>query len=94
MKVTVTHIVQVGRMSAVTKTRTNNCSKIVSMAGVGLGADTCLDGWGNPIVIHVTNDKTGVPHYLLTAYGPRPGVTPAFVWSDGEWRKMMPGTPP
>lgn len=94
MKVTVTHIAQIGRMCIVTKTRTTDCTEIVRLARVGLGPDTCLDGWRNPIGIRVTNDKEGAFHYVLTSDGPRLGAEPAFVWSDGEWQKLMPGTPP
>jgi len=94
MKVTVTHIAQVARMCVVTKARTTDCSEVVRMAAVGLDPDTCLDGWGNPIRISVTNDQYGAPHYVLKADGPRRDATPAFVWSDGEWQKIMPGTPP
>ena len=94
MKVTVTHIAQLGRMCAVTKPRTTDCAEIIRMASVRLGPDTCLDGWGKPIGIRATNDQDGNPHYVLTADGPGRGATPAFVWSDGSWQKIMPGTPP
>ena len=93
MKLTVTHIAQLGRICEVTKPRTSDCAEIIRKAGVGLGPETCLDGWGKQIGIRETNDQQGNPHYVLTANGPGHGATPAFVWLDGDWQKIMPGTP-
>jgi hypothetical protein len=94
MKVTVTHMVQVGRICLATKPRWGDCKKIVRGAGVDLDLTTCIDGWGHPIEITVTPDDTGVMRYVLSARGPYEGGAKAFVWSDGEWRTLMPGTPP
>jgi hypothetical protein len=99
MKVTVTHMSQVGRLFALTKPVITDCHELLANAtkqGIDLSGDTCLDGWGNPIRLEVKYDTDQSPHYVLTSPGPRGGPRgkSAFVWTDGHFEKRMPGTPP
>jgi hypothetical protein len=95
MKVTVTHMSQIGRTYLATQSRSSNCVEMLRASGVGLPAETCLDGWGFGIDVVISEGSDGSRHYRLAASGPGGNVhEPSFIWADGQWRLVMRGTPP